>query len=154
MNQWAHVQSDGREKLLQKIKENLLVAVLVAAVNHQALLDLHVDLTRLCDEKCVAACILQPSEPEVIQDLDVSFLLQVLRIELGENVSLVDELHEFRRELGVVVLLDVLNAAVVPLVEQSIGLVQLSVSAHSLTEAEALWAAQDVEEQLDVLWIL
>lgn len=80
-------------------------------------------------------------------------MLQVLRIVLGENVSLVDELHEFRRKLSVVILLDVLDAAVVALVKQTVLLVEFSVSAHAFTEAETFWAAQDVEEQLDVLGV-
>ena len=54
---------------------------------------------------------------------------QVLGVELAEDIGLVDELDELGCELGVVVLLDVVDASIVADVEQTILLVEFPISA-------------------------
>lgn len=48
--------------------------MLVAAVDHETLLNLHVNLSSLRNQQSVAARVLQPCEPEIVQDLDVALL--------------------------------------------------------------------------------
>lgn len=52
---------------------------------------------------------------------------QVLRIELGEDVGLVDELHELRSELVVILLYVVYRAVGANDEESSISLIELAV---------------------------
>lgn len=49
IDQWAHIQGNRREELFQEVKQDLLVGHLVLAVDHEALLNLHVDLSRSSD---------------------------------------------------------------------------------------------------------
>ena len=103
--------------------------MLILAVNNQALLDLHIHFSTLCNQYRITARIFKPGEPQIVQDLDVPFLLQVLRVELGEGVCLVHELDEFRREFSIIVLAYVIYAAVVAFTEESVILAEFTISA-------------------------
>lgn len=113
----------------------------VTTVDDQALLDFHVDLTCLCNKQGVTACVLKPSKSQVVKDFDVSFLLQVLRVILGEDVSLVDELDELGGKLCIVVLFDIVNAAIVALVEEAVVVAHFTIPAHPFAQTIAFWAA-------------
>lgn len=63
-------------------------------------------------------------------------------------------MDELGCELGVIVLLDVVDASIVADVEQTILLVEFPISAQAFTQAVRVRAAQNFEEQVDVLGLL
>jgi hypothetical protein len=128
-----------------------LVTDFVATVDHQTLLNLVVDFSSLCNQKAVAARVLQPGKTQVIEYFDVSLLQQILRIKLAEHIRLVDELYEFRRELRVIVLSYGVDRAI--LTEQPIMLIHFSLTAETFAQTIALRSTQYFKEESGVLGV-